>query len=272
MDQAAQTDTGALAAEHRPAAIRSIVHRFLPHLICVVLFIIYNLNARFIAGSDVYATRFMPVMLAKNNFSYYFPNDGVPKIPWNLNTRVEDPKSPSNGKVVSVYPTYMPTLLYPIYFIFYKLLGLPPEHMLTFYLDKWVSSLIAAMTGALVFSLIRRLHGGRNGFALLITAGMSLGTSIWAITSQGSWAMGPSAFFLILSVWAMERAARLMRSSSGPRWAILAGFAIASAFCMRLTNIMFVLPFFLFGMWELRSRFKAQTFFFLGIAPVALWF
>ncbi len=259
----------------------------LPWIICAILFVIYNLNARFIGGSDVYATRFMPVMLAKN-FSYYFPQQGAPQIPWNLNTIVDDPKSPSYGKVISVYPTYMPTLLFPIYFVFYNghMLNLPPEHFLTFYLDKWVSALVIALTGALTFSLIRRLHGGKILLALLVTAGMSLGTSVWAIASQGSWAMGPSAFFLILSVWSMERAVRLADQKGGYRYAALAGFAIASAFCMRLTDILFVLPFFLFGLWELRIAKRArhawipeqfpvrwaQLAFFGGIVPVALWF
>ncbi len=239
-------------------------------ILFAALTLIYNLNGRFIAGSDVYSTRFMCVVLAKN-FSYYLP-DPAEKKPWNLGTIVEDPKSPSNNKAISVYPTYMPTLCLPIYLFFYRILGLAPEHYLTFYLDKWISTLIAAGTGALTFSLIRRLHGGKIGLALLTTLGMSLGTSIWAITSQGSWAMGPSAFFLILSVWALERAVRLLDEPGTKRWAVLAGWAIASAFAMRLTNIFFVLPFFFFGLWEMRRSPKANVLFMAGIAPVALWF
>lgn len=250
---------------------RSLLSRSLPWILLIGLFVTYNLNGRFIGGSDVFSTRFMPIILAKTG-SYYFDESGVGR--WNLGTMVQDPASPSNGKYISVYPTYMPTLLSPLYYIFYGKMGLdlPIEHFLAFYLDKWISSFIAALTGVLVFSLVRRMHGGRNAMAMLVTLGMSLGTSLWAISSQGSWAMGPSAFFLILAVWSLERAVRHRDHPQVFRWAWLAGFAIASAFAMRLSNMIFVLPFFLFGLWELRRQPKAMLLLFLGVFPVAAWF
>lgn len=239
-----------------------------PLVFFILLVLVYNLNGRFVAGSDVYSTRFMPVNLALHG-TYYFD----PTKPYDLGTVVKDPQSPSNGRMISVYPTYTPTLLAPIYWLVYRLGGVRPESYWTFYLDKLFASLFVAGTGLLTFLLLRRMHGGREGLALLTAVSMALGTSLWAIASQGTWSHGPSAFFMILAAWALERAVRRTGDMRrGAFWGALAGWAIASAFVTRQSDIFFAAPFFFFAMWELRRSRAAQGFFLAGIAPVAIWF
>lgn len=270
--------------------VKSVFRRpaTLPLLVFFALFIVYNLNGRFMGGSDVYSTRFMPVNLALRG-TYYFdtPRDSIPGAlaaaraanssevdapPWALGTVVHDPKSPSDGRMISVYPTYTPTLLLPLYIPIYRWLKVPAEHYLTFYLDKWIASAFAAAVGMFTFALLRRLHGGRVGFALLVTAGMSLGTSLWAIASQGSWAHGPSAFYMIFGAWALERGIRRQAHPRGWVWAACAGWAMASAFATRQTDIFFVLPFFCLAVYELRRARRSLVALLSGITPVALWF
>lgn len=233
------------------------------------LVLVYNANGRFIAGSDVYCTRFMPVNLALNGHEYFDPAK-----PYYLGTVVSDLASPSHGRMISPYPTYTPTLLLPLYLPLYRWLGVPPEHYLTFYLDKLLASLFVAGAALLTFSLVRRMHGGRNRMALLTTLAVALGTSLWAVASQGSWSHGPSAFYLILAVWALERAVR--QQAAHPRrvlgWAFWAGWAAASAFVTRQTDIFFTLPFFFFALWELRRSRWALAGLLAGVLPVAGWF
>lgn len=242
-------------------------HAVLPLFLFFALVVVYNLNGRFLAGSDVYSTRFMPVNLALRG-TYYLD----PAQPYNMGMIVTDPRSPSFGRMVSVYPTYTPTLLLPIYIPIYRWLKIPPEHYLTFYLDKWIASCFAAASAMLLFCLLRRLHGGHAAMALLVTLGIALGTSLWSIASQGSWSHGPSVFYQLFAVWTLERALR----PGGPRrvwfWAALGGWALASALVTRLTDLFFVLPCFALACWMLRRRHSAVAGLLLGAAPVALWF
>lgn len=246
---------------------RFVRHTVPPLFIFAVLVVSYNLNGRFMAGSDVYSTRFMPVNLALRG-SYYLD----PAQPYNMGMMVTEPESPSFGKMISVYPTYTPTLLLPIYIPIYRWLKVPPEHYLTFYLDKWISSCFAAGTAMLLFCLLRRLHGGRVGLAMLVTFGIALGTSLWSIASQGSWSHGPSAFYLIFAVWTLERAERLDGRWRKGMWATLGGWALASALVTRPTDCFFVLPCFGLARWVLRGCRPAALGLLAGAAPVALWF
>lgn len=261
---------------------------------CVFLFLwlVYNLNGRFVAGSDVYSSRFLPIQLATKG-TYYLD----PSKPYHLGTMVTDKKSPSFGKMISVYHAYTPTLLLPIYAPFYRWAKVPPEHFLAFYLDKLIASFLTAAAGALTFSLIRRMHGGRNASALLITLGFWLGTSLWTIASQGSWSHGPSVFYIALAAYALERSRLGMSVGGGRLWALCAGWAAASAFVTRQSNLFFAIPFSVFALLEfgylwlpwprvyshecgcLRSRGGIRRgfgvpgdYFLAGIVPVACWY
>src|SRR5689334_18120977 len=83
-------------------------YRLAPWLVFFGLLVIYHSNGRFIAGSDVYCTRFMPVNLALRG-SYYFD----PTKPYSMGTPVFDPGSPSHGKMISPYSEWPATLLTP---------------------------------------------------------------------------------------------------------------------------------------------------------------
>lgn len=241
---------------------------WLPWVLFALLWLCYNANGRIYAGSDVYSSRFMPVNLAVHG-SYWFSGDK----PWHLGTVVDDPASPSYKKMISVYHTYTPTLLLPVYIVFYRWLGVPEDHFLTFYLDKWFASAFSAGAVTIVFLLLRRLHGGRVGLPLLIAVAMGLGTSVWSLASQGSWSHGPSIFYLSVATWAMERALRRSREGEMPAdnaW--LAGWALASAFVTRPTNLLFVAPAFLLMAWQWRRRWVLIAWMALGAAPVGLWF
>jgi hypothetical protein len=244
------------------------LRRFLPAVLFLALFVAYNANGRFMAGSDVYLSRFMPINLVLTGSYYPDPT----KIYNSGATPVNDPTCPSHGKLVSVYHAYTPTLLAPFYLIPYRALGLPGEHYLSFYLDKWFASAIVALAGVFTFLLLTELHDGEVGLPLLITLGYFLGTSLWAVASQGSWSHGPAALYIILAIWSLQL--RLRRGDEHPpHWlAWLAGWACASAVATRPTNALFAAPFALLALWELRRSRRSLVMFLLGILPVAIWF
>lgn len=240
----------------------------LPVALFCFLWLCYNANGRIYAGSDVYSSRFMPVNLALRG-SYYFPGGR----PWDLGTVVEDPASPSYNRMISVYHTYTPTLLLPVYIVFYRWLGVPEDHFLTFYLDKWFAAAFSAGAVTITFLLLRRLHGGRVGLPLLIAVAMGLGTSVWSMASQGSWSHGPSIFYLSVATWAMERAMRRAREGEWPaQTAWLVGWALASALVTRPSNFLFVVPASALLLWQWRRHWSLLAWSAAGAAPVAIWF
>lgn len=241
---------------------------WLPLVLFCFLWLCYNANGRIYAGSDVYSSRFMPVNLAVRG-SYYFDASK----PYHLGTVVEDPASPSYQKMISVYHTYTPTLLLPVYIVFYRWLGVPEDHFLTFYLDKWFAAAFSSGAVTITFLLLRRLHGGRVGLALLIAVAMGLGTSVWSMASQGSWSHGPSIFYLSVATWAMERALRRQRDGEFPAdnaW--LAGWALASALVTRPSNFLFLIPAGVLLVWQWRRRWGLLVWAAIGGLPVGVWF
>jgi hypothetical protein len=234
------------------------------------LVVVYQANGRFIGGSDAYCTRFMAVNLARDG-SYYFDASK----PYAMGVVVDDPASPSFGRMINQYNDFVPTLLAPFYVPFYRWAKLPPEHFLTFYLDKLFASLWVAAGAAATLALARRLHGGRWTMALTATLAVALGTSLWAIASQASWAHGPSFCMTMVACLGVVKALETPMTGgrrSDAAWAALAGFCASGAVATRPTDALFAVPFMALALWELRRPWRRWAGLVAGATAPAAWF
>jgi len=231
----------------------------------LALWLVYQSNARFIAGSDVYPARFIPVSLVTEGDydldEFTFIRDqgkyGVPG--GNL---FSEPGAPYDNRVLSYSPTYVPTLIAPFYWIPFGLFHVSPRHFLVFYMDKAFAALFVALSAAWLFKALREVLTP-VGWALSITLAYGLGTSAWAISSQSLWQHGPSQFFLALSLWLWLRADR-----TGRGW-IWLGWATASAVASRPSDIFWAG---LVGLDLLsRRRWKAVAGLMAGAFPPAIF-
>lgn len=206
------------------------------------LCLIYQSNARFIGGSDVYPGRFVPVSLVTelnydmNEFMFLRQNN--PKA-WATGAKYHRNKNhPSHGRVISNSPTLVPTLMAPFYIIPFRIWKLPPEHYLVFYMEKSFAALFCALSALFVYLAIREMKAPRSA-ALVISIAYALGTSTWALSSQALWQHGPSQCFLAASLWLWVRQKR-----AGTGYflcGLLVGFAVGA----RLSNAFWAVLLFL---------------------------
>jgi len=195
-----------------------------------LLFIIYQSNARFIAGSDVYPARFVPISLV-TEFNYdmdefLFLRNNDPKN-WAPGAKYYpvSPGKPYSDKCISNSPTLIATLLAPFYIIPFGIMKISPQHYLVFYMDKMFASLFAAFSALFLFYALRQKRSPR-GASLLIAIAYALGTGTWVHSSQSLWQHGPSQCFLALSLWLWLRSHRY---NKGYFWCGLAvGIAVAA--------------------------------------------
>lgn len=226
------------------------------------LWLVYSSSARFIAGSDVYPARFIPVSLVTegnydlNEFHFIRGPKGDGGCPGGQ--LFSDPGKPYDGRVLSYYPTLVATLIAPFYWIPFGLLRLSPEHFLVFYLDKAFASLFAALSTCFLLYALREVKTPR-GTALAIVIAYGLGTSTWAISAQSLWQHGPSQCFLALSLWLW------LRSDRTGRGFFTLGLATGLAVGARQTD----------GIWAIllfldiasRQRWKGLLLYTLGGLP-----
>lgn len=205
------------------------------------LWLIYQSNARFIAGSDVYPARFLPISLVTNGdydmneFTFIrekLPNGGYGIGPGTLLHYA--PGERRHNRLLSNSPTLVPTLTAFSYWIPFRVLGISPEHFLVFYMDKAWASLFVTLSALFLFLALREEKTPRSA-AWVIVMAYALGTSAWAICSQSLWQHPPSQCFLALSLWLWLRRDRTGTGS------ILLGLALGCAVGARPSNAMWTM-------------------------------
>ena len=225
-----------------------------------VFFVIYNLNLRTIGWDDTYPTRFLPFSLLIDH-SLYLDE-------W-IQRRLASPLGPnglyfaarSHGHWMSSYPIITPVLVTPLYVLpaWWLYLQSPeidpssPEFVLIANtMEKLSASLIAAMSGAVLFLAFRRIASANVSLAVALIYGLTSNT--WAISSQALWRHGLTELSFAFLLWALFRVSDSRRA---PFWSGL-GLAVAAA-NKPLEAIMIVPFLFWFGRRSRESLFMFLT-------------
>lgn len=127
--------------------------------------------------------------------------------------------------------------------------------------EMWIASFFGACCVALFFSTARRLTSAPA--AWWFTALLAFGTSMWSVATRSLWQHGPSALFLLLTVYC------LVRGRGEARWIPPAGFALAAAYAVRPTNSLAVLTLTAYVFVHHRRDFWRYL---AWASPVAAWF
>lgn len=167
-------------------------------LIGLCCLLIYNANLRAISAGDTYPARYLPFAI------------------WQHHTLLLDPIAPlvaqgrgetafwmvpvPGGHTISLYPVVLPVLIAPLY--------LPAAGYLHWQgwtdarldhvarvMEKLSASLIAALSAALLYLLLRRRVEAPA--ALLLTLAYAFGTTTWVISSQALWQHGLAQLLVI---------------------------------------------------------------------------
>lgn len=167
---------------------RDFVVSLLIGLFCLL---VYSANGRAISAGDTYPARYLPFAI------------------WHHGTLCLDPIEPltaqgqgsaaywiakvPGGHAISLYPVVVPVLLAPLYLpavAYLNLRGWVDKRVdfVARVMEKLSASLVAALSAALLYLLLRRRTSVR--IALLLTLAYAFGTTTWVISSQALWQHG----------------------------------------------------------------------------------
>jgi len=226
--------------------------------------VIYFANGRFIAGSDVFPTRFLPISLVTegnydlNEFTFLqYPNKTFPGGRY-----FEEPGKPYHQKLLSSSPTFIPTLIAPLYFIPFRIMEISPKHILVFYMDKAIASIFVVLSAVFLYRALRLVKTPMV-WRLLIVGSYALATSSWSISAQSLWQHGPSQCFVAMAIWQWIRVSRFGKNSF---WL---GLAIGCAVGARLSNAPLAILFFVDLL--IQKKFRSLLPYILGGLPVLLF-
>jgi hypothetical protein len=227
--------------------------------VLLLLFVIYNLNLRTIGWDDSYPARFLPFSLLLDH-SVYLDQ-------W-IQHRQERPllhgmyfAARSHGHWISAYPIITPVVVTSLYVLpaWWVSRQSPPiyPYSLEFVLiastmEKVSASLIAAMSGAVLFLAFRKIASAKVSLAVALIYGLTSNT--WAISSQALWRHGLTELSFAFLLWALFRVSDSRRA---PLWA---GLALAVAAANKPLEAIMIVPFlFCFGRRSWKGLFMFLT-------------
>jgi hypothetical protein len=167
-------------------------------LIGLFCLLVYNANLRAISAGDTFPARYLPFAI------------------WRYHSVVLDPIAPltaqgrgktafwmvsvPGGHTLSLYPVVLPVLLAPLYLPAAEALyvrGWTEERLdrTARVMEKLSASLVAALSAALLYLLLRRRVAAPT--ARLLTVAYAFGTSTWVIGSQALWQHGMAELLVI---------------------------------------------------------------------------
>jgi len=212
----------------------------------LLLLVIYNSNFRTNGSQDNFPARFLPFSLLLDHNLYLDPwirRD----ITGPLGTSGYYFAAKSHGHWISVYPIITPLVVTPLYVLPARWLSRqsPPlyPYSLLFLLmantmEKLSASLIAALSGGVLFLALRKVASRNVSLVLALIYGLAGNT--WAISSQALWRHGLAELSFAFLLWALFR---LPDSPSAPFWA---GLALAVATANRPEEAVLIVPFLLY--------------------------
>jgi hypothetical protein len=173
-------------------------------LIGLCCLLVYNANWRAISAGDTYPARYLPFAI------------------WRYHTVLLDPIAPlvaqghdatqrqgaiafwmvplPSGHIISQYPVVLPVLIAPLYLPAVGYLhargwtDVRLDHVARV-MEKLVASLLASLSAALFYLLLRRRAA--EPVALLLTLAYAFGTTTWMIGSQALWQHGMAELLIV---------------------------------------------------------------------------
>jgi hypothetical protein len=191
----------------------------------LLLFLIYNSNFRTIGWDDSFAARFLPFSLLLDH-SLYLDQWIEPRLARPLGVDGFYFVHKSNGHWVSGYPIITPVVVTPLYVLpaWWLSHQSPPLYpysrlfvLIADTMEKLSASLIAALSGAVLFLAFRKI-ASRN-VSLVVALIYGLASNTWAISSQALWRHGLTELSFTFLLWALFR---VPESPSALCWAGLA--------------------------------------------------
>jgi hypothetical protein len=150
----------------------------------------------------------------------------------------------SRGHWMSMYPIITPLVVTPLYVLpaWWLSRQSPPLYPYTFAfgviadtMEKLSASLIAAMSGAVLFLAFRKIASRNVSLVVALIYGLSSNT--WAISSQALWRHGLTELSFAFLLWA------LFRVPDSPRAPFWAGLALAVATANKPAEALLIIPF-----------------------------
>jgi len=209
----------------------------------LLLFVIYNANFSTIGSQDTFPARVLPFSLLLDH-SLSLDQWLQHGLPGPLGVHGAYFARKSHGHFMSQYPIITPVLVTPLYVLpaWWLSRQSPPLYpfsatflVLANTMEKLSGSLIAALSGALLFLAFRKI-ASRN-VSLAVALIYSLASNTWAISSQALWRHGLTELSFAFLLWAVFR---VPDSPSAPFWA---GLALAVATANRLEDGILIVPF-----------------------------
>jgi hypothetical protein len=218
----------------------------------LLLFVIYNSNFRTISTFDTFPARLLPFSLLLDHSLYL--DQWIE--PYHARSPGEDFYFVvnSHGHWMSMYPIITPVVVTPLYVLpaWWLSRQLPPLYPYSFdfvvianTMEKLSASLIAAMSGAVLFLAFRKIASRNVSLAVALIYGLASNT--WAISSQALWRQGLTELSFAFLLWALFR---VPGSTSAPFWA---GLALAVATANKPLEAILIMPFLLYfgcGQWK----------------------
>lgn len=172
------------------------------------LWLAYTANGRPIGAGDVVPATMLPVALLRGDGPVL---DRFDRVLRTTDGRLPGYVEESRGHIVSRYPIGPALVAAPL--VLPQLLwldatdpGWEDDHgrvrALCSWMGKNAAAAIAALTGVVLLSALRRLGHGRGALPAVLT--VALGSDTAAVAAQAPWQHGPAALCLALTMWLLS--------------------------------------------------------------------
>ncbi len=198
-------------------------------LILALLFLIYNANLRLVRIDDSLPARLLPFTFLMDHSIYLdrWLNPYLPSVhgPFGVYFAAR-----YHQHWLSSYPLITPLIVTPLYVLpawwlaHLRPVPAPGDIVLVALIDvmeKLSASLLAALSGAVLYSALRRVVPAVAAVVIALTYGVA--SSTWSISSQALWKHGLEELCFAVLLWA------LIADDGRRRYAIIAGVAAAAA-------------------------------------------
>lgn len=208
-----------------------------PLIVFALAFIVFTVNFRWYFSGDSCSTSLLPFSLIVDRSitldRFYDADEGGQLPYWCFVSR---------GHVYSSYPIALPILITPLYVpavCAVQLLGLPLNEAINFkvvgLMEKYVAALIAALSAAMLFALLRKMVAVKTAFFLSLL--YAFGTETWSISSQNLWQHGASTLMIVTCLLYIK----LVFENRTMLNTAMAGLFAALSVAVRPTNIVFLM-------------------------------
>jgi hypothetical protein len=223
-------------------------------ILAIVGLVVYNANLRSISAADTFGARYLPFAMWRYHTILLDPvatiaaqGRPIPTKPdqgyaafWIVRVR--------GGHKVSLYPITAPLLVAPLYLpavAYLDVKGWDPMDLdrVARIMEKLSASLLAAMSTALLYLLLRRRADPRLSFLLALA--YALGTTTWMIGSQALWQHGMAELLIVAAMF-------VLTGSCNVRRAILAGILCGLIACNRPPDSLIAAALAIYGLWWAR--------------------